>query len=394
MAQSIKGPTAGTAKKRGRPNKAEAAARAQREQDAQRQIDANGGNLPADMKEGAAAAPAAEKPKPGKAHTGPPAAKPKGDSAPAFGANRATEGMFLRHIQKLRQKGEEIEIAKGVVKLKRGELKDLRNLAKADGIVLGELDEALEALETERVDLLAREERRVLYFEWLGLPTLRSADSAKIERTPAKRWAAMGEIDGRLGKPRVVPDTCDGSNVQDYLHGWDKGQRALMSESDLTGDGFKDGADPHAEGVAARDAAGAGAAPDTPPDGAPAVEEAAAAPALFILNAAHFEAGTALEDCNRKTLLEDHVAQWDASERVVVVLGSQKRVLKEPDYEDTGEPDAPISDPEEPTAEEVAAAEGRADELADVADRTAVEALGDTPGPETVTGQDDPETFH
>lgn len=312
MAESIKGPAP---KKRGRPSKAEIEQRKANERSAQAAIDS---------KEKGKAAPASN---------GDPA-----ETAPAFGHNRANEGLFLRHVQVMRAQDAKIEEAKALVKVARGQLKDLRNLAKADGIVLRELDEALEELETERVDLLARQERLQLYREWLGLPTLRSADKVEVEKDPAARWSHMGNVAGRLGKNREIPDSCPPEHVQDWLHGWDKGQEALMRESPLTRDAFKD------------TAGSAAAAPETPPPGAPVVQAPERDPApggLVAFAEHHFETGTSLDDCNFKTLLEEHRPKWTAADNVIVVIGGKKRVLKEPGYEDTGEADVDISEPED-----------------------------------------------
>lgn len=333
MAESIK--PADAPKKRGRPSKSEIADRKRREAQAQAEIDAReaaGGN--------AAAKPAAAPKSTLKAEL----------KASAFGHNQITTPAFLKHVRGHRQIEDEIAAAQLAVKAARGKKKDYRNHMKGDGIVLQEFDQAIEALNLERVDLLAQEERRVTYFEMLGLPTLRSAESAKIEKDPAQKWWRIGNIDGRLGEPRAAPEGCPPEHVQDYLHGYDKGADAAKAEEE---------GGPVDEGAPAPGSAEA--APEAPPEGAP---EAPAAeplpeknPVVLILREEHFAAGTALDDANLKTLLAEHADQWRAAERVVVVMGvdgiQKKRILKEPAegndpaYEDTGEAEVELSEAED-----------------------------------------------
>lgn len=340
MAESIKGPKAAKPKtpsaKRGRPSKAELAARQANEAAGQASADAGGSPL----------------------------AKPA-DTAPAFGHNRATEGLFLRHLQTHNGLTANIEELKLRVKEARGKLKDHRTLMKSDGIVLREFDDTLEALETERVDLLAKEERRVLYFEWLGLPTLRSADTVKIEKTPAARWYNLGNIDGRLGKERKIPDGCPPEHGQDWLKGWEHGQAALMADLPITS----------GKGKGKPDTAGtAGAAAAEVPAGAPVVEPAAepSPEALLVLKEEDFLTGTELDDCNRSTLIEARLEAWTESDRIVVVIGAKKRVLKEPGYEDTGGEEVEISADDDAEPELLALVEG---EGTGAADDTAVDEI-------------------
>ena len=62
--------------------------------------------------------------------------------APSFGSNEPDIGVFLKHVQILRAKEEELLKAKLLVKSVNKQKKDLRQAAKAEGIVLGELDRA------------------------------------------------------------------------------------------------------------------------------------------------------------------------------------------------------------------------------------------------------------
>lgn len=271
-------------------------------------------------------------------HTTEPAAgAAPAETAPAFGHNRADESLFLRHVQAIRTQEGQIEKAKALLKTERGKMKDIRTLAKSEGIVLRELDEALEALETEHVDLLAREQRRRLYFQWLGLPL--EQQTKAFSRDEAGHWHKQGEIAGRIGQDRSVPDGVPPDRVQDWLKGWEAGQEVLMRASPLTAAAFKK----PGEGQAAPEGAGQSG------------EEAKAAPVpggILALKEEHFKAGTELEDAAKATLLEDHVEAWEAAERVVAVFAGKRRILKEPGFEDTGEPDSETSDVEPVTDEE------------------------------------------
>mgnify|MGYP000877274527 CR=1 FL=1 len=347
--------TGGGPRKRGRPSKAELEARRLAAADASK-------IMSGEMKVGESAnakrtgldTPAAgdqEKPAGGKA------------TAPGLGHNAPDEGVFLRHLQAIRAHTEgPLAEAKQRLKDEKGKLKDIRQLAKADGLVLKELDEALEDAQTERVDLIAKEERRRLYRQWLGLPVGAQGELELDDRLPSiererARWKSMGNVDGRLAKVRAAPEGCPPNMVQSYLEGWDAGQEALMRAGTLTSAAFK----PAAPGSTAP----APALADTPaPESKPA--EVPANGTTLILREANFEEGIELEDANRKTIVSDESRErFDAADTVVAVFGDKRRVLKEPAqgdepaYVDTGEPDALLSDVEDAKPEEVtAAAEG------------------------------------
>lgn len=238
------------------------------------------------------------------------------------------QGLFLRWVNKLNEhddKGDKLKLA---LKAWRTERKLMRKEAGGDGIVMGTLDEALEDLKTEQVDLLAREERRRLYHEYLGIPLTVQGEidlSADDEAQAKARWRRRGLQDGRLGKERKLPEGIPPENGPDYLGGHEEGQMDLMRGSPLTRDAFKA---PPAEGVVGV------VRPDT-----------------LTLGQEAFATGTLLEDCNLTTLREEHAEAFAAATNVVVVYGDKRRVLKEPDasvpggiYIDTGTEDAPVSD--------------------------------------------------
>lgn len=267
------------------------------------------------------------------------------ETAPSFGHNEPDESAFLQHVGKVRRQQEKIEVKKLELKHERKVLKDVRMAAREAGIVLGQLDDALDDLETEQVDLIDRERRRLLYHRWLGIPLdeasepRKSAPKAPSPEDEAARWRKLGEQHGRLGKARELPEGLPGEHMQAYLKGHDIGQEALMRGLPLTKDGFEPKAD----------------------KGAPAPAEAATEGApVLILGPEHFATGTELVGANLRTLLPGFVEGFEAAERVVALFGTSKRVLKEPDadlpggvYIDTGEDDAPVSDPEPVSAAEL-----------------------------------------
>lgn len=344
-------------KKRGRPSKAEIAAREANERRGQADIDAKEAAARGDGK-----LPGANAPKPA------PAPATTDTTAPGYGHNRMSEALFLNHVNAMRAQMAVIETAKLVLKNEKGKLKDLRNTARGDGMGLAELDQALEELETERVDLLARQERLDAYREFLGLPRLATADSPKIEETAASRWYHRGNQAGRLAGDRNPPDGCPPENGQDYMKGFDDGQKALRDDVVAS--------------MTKKNAAGSAAAAAANEE-APAVPDAGAdeTPAMLILREGDFALGTALEDCNKKTVLETVLPRWEAAADVVVVIDGKKRQLKDSvdGYEDTGEAEVDLSEVE-PAEPEILAAIAEAEPeivaqvLADHGDETEDEA--------------------
>lgn len=264
----------------------------------------------------------------------PPAPKPElGQlpvTAPSFGANEPDAGVFLQEIHGIRSVMGEVEQAKTALKNVKGKLKDRRKLAASKGLVMREVDEAIEALNTEHVDLIAREQRRKLYFEWLGLPLDTQASLPGMApptdtESDQARWRKRGDIAGRLAEERKLPEGCPGHCVQAYLEGWDAGHTVFMQGSPLTAGAFNADGSKKTESTAAVSA---------PPAG------------LLVLNEGAFAAGTSLDDANLKTLMENRRADFDAAETVTAVFGALRRILKEPGYVDTGEPDVDLTEAE------------------------------------------------
>ena len=397
-------------RKRGRPSKAELAARKEAAAKAE-------GIMNGTVKAGATDSAPASAP-------APKSSRKEGERAPGLGHNAPDEGLFLRHVHAIQQfKEGPLAEAKAKVKELTGQYKDLRQLAKADGLVLKELDEAVEDARTERVDLVAKETRRRLYRQWLGLPFEQADLFEEHEGTPSLareqlRWKAMGNTDGRLARPRAAPEDCPSNMESHYLTGWDEGQAALMKALPLTAGGFN----PDGSVKTAADAAPASTAGETSEGGTsdPAETPTSTAPApaaasVVILGERDFvDVEGDLENANRRTLANDELrARFDGAERVVAVFGSKRRILKEPGYVDDGEAETPLSDEEEAAPEEVQAiAEAEPDlvettrqDAEDAASDAAFEADAGThdsdddaeiPGekPLSTGGDDDGSTFH
>ncbi len=288
------------------------------------------------------------------------------ERAPGLGHNQPTEGEFLRWVNRLNAKDDEVAACALLLKGKKGERRDLRKEAGGAGMVMGELDDALKDLKTDDVDLVAREERRRLYRTWLGLP-IGGQGKLPLPKNDAEaenaRWFKRGDIDGRLGKPRVNPEGCPPERLQAYYKGWEHGQEALMRGADLTKAAFEKPAD---NGLAGEGGLDGGVKPKGGKVNKTSGDPEPTEKATLVLNEADFAAGTILEDANLKTLIPAKCEEFMAADRVVALFGTVRRILREPDdrepggyYTDDGET-AAVSDPEPagpdapPTAAELA----------------------------------------
>lgn len=267
-------------------------------------------------------------------------------TAPSFGSNEPTVGVFLTHVNILvahDAAGDELKLQLTEHRKKR---KTLRLGAQEAGIVMGELDRAVKDSQTELVDLQAKLDRYLTYMDWLGHGLERQAQAPGIARATdterdQMRWFKRGDADGRMGRPRAVPEGCPSIHVQDFLRGHEHGQGLLMQASPLTAAAFN--ADGSLKGAAELK-------PTAADDGK-----------MVTFTEAHFQAGTDLEEANLKTLMPGHKEAFHNAENVVAVFGDKKRILKEPDasapsgfYIDDGSDEAEITAPEPvaPTAAE------------------------------------------
>lgn len=271
------------------------------------------------------------------------------ESAPGLGHNQPTEGVFLAWVQRLRRHDEEVDKAAAALKVQKGMRKDLRKEAGAAGLVMGQLDEALEDLKKETADLAGAEERRRLYRQWLGLPVGGQSEAPLVHVSDPgyqrNLWLERANRAGRLGEDAPI-DGCPPELIPDVQASWAAGQTALMEGSKLLGAGFT-GPDRPAATVADAQAAKAAQAPAEQLAPAPAPEPAPVAQGgALVLDAAAFPGETDIDECNLAKLDESKREAWAAADTVVVIMDGKKRVLKEEGYEDTGEPDVPLSEVE------------------------------------------------
>lgn len=278
------------------------------------------------------------------------------ETAPGLGHNQPTEGVFLAWVQRLRRHDEEVAKAAAALKVQRAIRKDLRKEAGSAGLVMGQLDEALEDLDKENADLAGAEERRRLYRQWLGLPVGGQTEAKLVHVSDPgyqrNLWLERANRAGRLGEDAPI-DGCPPELIPDVQAAWAAGQTALMEGSKLLGAGFT-GPDRPAATVADAQAAKAAQAPAEQPAPAPAPEPAPVAQGgALVLDAAAFPGETDIDECNLAKLDESKREAWAAADTVVVIMDGKKRVLKEEGYEDTGEPDVPLSEVE--TVEEMEA---------------------------------------
>lgn len=249
-------------------------------------------------------------------------------TAPGFGHNEPDAPIFLRHFQIIGRQQEKIEAAKLVLKTEKGIMKDLRKVAQSEGIVMREFDMVREAVNTERVDLVARDQRWRYYCGFLGLDLTVQTELELHAKEgdavlDAKRWWKRGDLDGRLGRIREVPLGCPPEHIQDWLKGHDNGQEVLMRGLPLTREGFGD-QDPPKTPVAASEDKGK----------------------ILVLHEGHFVAGTGLEDANTSTLLPEHLEAVERATYVSAVFGPAKRLIKEPGYLDDGSENTEVTEPE------------------------------------------------
>jgi len=281
-------------------------------------------------------------------------------NAPGLGHNAPDEGVFLSWVSRIQAQKRNVDAQAALLKAEKGKMKDLRKDAQGAGLVMGELDEALADLETERVDLAAKEERRRCYREWLGLPAGRQTEAElRPGSTPAEqaaKWADLGNRAGRVGGSRDLPPGIPPEHHQDFLKAYDAGQEILMKASPLTAGAFKE-ADKagakltDAKAGKAKAKGGKGEAEVAPE---PVKEEK-----VVVLEAANFPGVEDIDEANLKTLDPAKLERWQAADRVVVVMDGKRRILKEPGYEDTGEPEVDLTNaeevPEGATLEDIAA---------------------------------------
>lgn len=158
--------------------------------------------------------------------------KAKSDAS-ANGANGAGPGhnsreltaeerkaLFFHHFRKIADQ-------KAKVDAERAEFNRLRRVAKADKIILGDIDFALRCAELEDDSIVPAElKRQVEIAAWFALPVEFQADLFGENRPIDDRAEQEGEAAGLKGEDCNPP--YDGPTGQRWLKGWHKGQAVLL----------------------------------------------------------------------------------------------------------------------------------------------------------------------
>lgn len=122
-----------------------------------------------------------------------------------------------------------IEAQKAKVKEAQDALKKLRKTAKADGIVMADLDYMARCAALEDPDIVPAEIlRRAEIASWFALP-VNFQPNMFDDRTPLEdRAFEEGKAAGLLGKSPTAP--YDGTAGQNWLQGWHEGQRIMRED--------------------------------------------------------------------------------------------------------------------------------------------------------------------
>lgn len=146
--------------------------------------------------------------------------------APAAGHNsELTEAerksLFFHHYQKIQAQDE-------IVKAAAAERKRLRKLARADGIVLSDMDFAMRCAETDDPSIVPDELRRQMEIaSWFSLPVQYQPDLF-VDRAPAdERFEAEGYTAGMKGKDANSGHSKGSKEDKAWLKGWEKGQAEM-----------------------------------------------------------------------------------------------------------------------------------------------------------------------
>lgn len=103
-----------------------------------------------------------------------------------------------------------------------------RKLAKADGIVLRDMDFALRCAEVDDDTIIPDELKRQLDIaEWFGLPIGSQRDLFQIQETAEQAATKAGEVAGLKGEDGTSPHANGSQEDQWWLNGWERGQKTM-----------------------------------------------------------------------------------------------------------------------------------------------------------------------
>ncbi|WP_157632729.1 hypothetical protein [Hoeflea sp. 108] len=124
-----------------------------------------------------------------------------------------------------------IEAQKGIVRSAQDALKKLKKTAKADGLVMADLDYMARCAALEDPDIVPAEIlRRAEIASWFALPVNFQPDMF-VDRTPLEdRAFEEGKAAGLLGKGPEAPYDAASAAGQAWLQGWHEGQRIMRED--------------------------------------------------------------------------------------------------------------------------------------------------------------------
>lgn len=137
-----------------------------------------------------------------------------------------TQDTFLQACNEIASENEKVAAANEA-------RKRVRKKWKAEGIELGVLDETLAEADWGRNEIREKEETRRKYRLWLNLPAGTQPDlfqqvDTSDPKKAAQEWSDKGVTAGLRALERKPPEECPAEHHQDFLTGYDTGQRRLV----------------------------------------------------------------------------------------------------------------------------------------------------------------------
>ncbi|MDR7035245.1 hypothetical protein [Mesorhizobium sp. BE184] len=124
-----------------------------------------------------------------------------------------------------------IEAQKAVVKAAQDDLKKLKKTAKADGLVMADLDYMARCAELEDPTIVPEEmRRRAEIASWFALPVNFQPDMFTDRMPLDERAYEEGVAAGLQGKDPTAPYDASSSAGQRWLEGWHEGQRQMRDD--------------------------------------------------------------------------------------------------------------------------------------------------------------------
>lgn len=131
------------------------------------------------------------------------------------------KALLFHHFNAIRAQQARVDAA-------RADLKVLRGKAKADGIVLADIDFMARCATLEDPEIVPNELKRMMEIaEWMALPVQYQPDLF-VDRAPAEERAeAAGVLAGMTGKTLEHDFNPGSPQAQAYEKGWKRGQKEL-----------------------------------------------------------------------------------------------------------------------------------------------------------------------